>query len=166
MEFDAIPNAWWEERFTVVAAGNGEFAFHNALANRFLRLEGDKVNGGAEVRNAHALPTDWHSQRFVVVDAGGGRIALHNRAHNQFVRLCGGEIDAKGGPKAVPYESEHFQVKLCSRENDLCLTRSEGAGGRGGRAHEMAVSSRVYVCVCVCVCNGRVRCSMSPRVAL
>jgi len=116
MDFEDIPNDWRAERFTVVAAGNGEFAFHSTHENRFLRLMGDE-DGGGGIQDADALPEDWGSERFVVVDAGDGLIALHSSSHNRFVRLCGQDVNAKGSRKdavSLPdaWDSERFQVKI------------------------------------------------------
>ncbi|MFN9957455.1 MAG: fascin domain-containing protein, partial [bacterium] len=89
------------ERFTVIDAGGGEVAFHNRFHNRFLRLNGDSVDGYGGPRNATDLPADWLAERFRIIDAGNGKFALHNASHNRFIRVCGGMVDARGGPMNV-----------------------------------------------------------------
>jgi hypothetical protein len=69
-----LPPEWAWERFTIVDAGNGKYAFHNPSNNRFLRMSNSTVDGkGGEERVVHDLPPEecWRWERFVVVELTG-----------------------------------------------------------------------------------------------
>jgi hypothetical protein len=53
-----LPSDWACERFTLVDAGNGKYAFHNTQYNRFIRLYGGRVDTGGGVRNVDSLPPE------------------------------------------------------------------------------------------------------------
>jgi hypothetical protein len=112
--------AW--ERFQVVDAGDGKVALHCAFHNRFIKIDGDDVNGFGGPKGSDDLPADWASERFSLVDAGNGKYAFHNFHHNRFMRLVNLSVDAKGGRKdmdKLPPESEwtgeRFQIVLHPR---------------------------------------------------
>ncbi|CAE7485079.1 unnamed protein product [Symbiodinium natans] len=68
--------------FTVVAAGNGQVAFHNSRHKRFVKMNGATMEV-SPVRAADDLPASWTWERFTVIPAGLGEFALHNSAHNR-----------------------------------------------------------------------------------
>ncbi|CAE7801647.1 unnamed protein product, partial [Symbiodinium sp. CCMP2456] len=70
---DGIRDWWTHQRFTVVDAGNGQIALHNALHNKFLKSHG---SGVSPTKNVNELPHDWGAEKWKVVDAGNGQIAL------------------------------------------------------------------------------------------
>ncbi|CAE7899170.1 hypothetical protein AK812_SmicGene17375 [Symbiodinium microadriaticum] len=70
---DGIKDWWNHERFTVVDAGHGKIALHNAHHNKFLKSSG---SGVSPQKNVNELPHDWGAERWNVVDAGNGQIAL------------------------------------------------------------------------------------------
>ncbi|CAE7868826.1 unnamed protein product, partial [Symbiodinium necroappetens] len=70
---DGIKDWWTHQRFTVVDAGNGQIALHNALHNRFLKSFG---SGVSPHKNWNELPHNWGGEKWNVVDAGNGQIAL------------------------------------------------------------------------------------------
>ncbi|KAG1658456.1 hypothetical protein FOA52_005620 [Chlamydomonas sp. UWO 241] len=72
-------------------------ALHSTCHRRFLRLDGEHVDGHGGHRDADDLPDDWNLERFTVVDAGPGQIALHSASHNRFVRIIVDRVDARGG---------------------------------------------------------------------
>ena len=72
--FVVICDGWLEggsgsERWTFVDSGNGRFALHHGLSNRFLRIYDERVNGGAGVCDIDKLPPEnvWPCERFIVV---------------------------------------------------------------------------------------------------
>ncbi len=50
----------------VVDAGNGEIALHNEVHNRFVRMNGHKLDT-SPVKGAHELPAGWSWERFKAV---------------------------------------------------------------------------------------------------
>ena len=95
------------ERFFVVDAGFGKVALHCPVFNRFIRIDGESVDGFGGKRDANNLHVE--NERFTIVDAGNGKFAFHNALHNRFIRICFGRVDTLGGPKDVdklPEESE------------------------------------------------------------
>ncbi|CAE7886089.1 unnamed protein product [Symbiodinium microadriaticum] len=70
---DGIKDWWAHQRFTVVDAGNGQIALHNAHHNRFLKSFG---SGLSPHKNWNELPHNWGGEKWNVVDAGNGQIAL------------------------------------------------------------------------------------------
>jgi len=84
-----------------VDAGGGEIALHNAVYKRFLRMDGERVDGFGGIMNVEKLPSGWANERFTLVDAGKGKFAFHNSKHNRFIRMTGESVDAKGGVRDV-----------------------------------------------------------------
>jgi len=116
MDFDKFPADWQWERFTVVDAGNGEFALHSGVFNRYVRLIGDRVDSQGGVKGKNELPREWNSERFTLVDAGDGLVALHSNSHNRFMRMDDHlSVNAKGGVRdcdSLPdcWGAERFRI--------------------------------------------------------
>ena len=83
-----MPDWWTWERFTVVDAGHGQIALHNAVHNRFVG-----VGAASPHRLVDQLPGDWGSEKWDVWPAGNGEIVLHNRHHNRMLRMSGHTVD-------------------------------------------------------------------------
>ncbi|CAE7340122.1 unnamed protein product [Symbiodinium sp. CCMP2592] len=83
---DGIKDWWTHQRFTVVDAGNGQIALHNALHNKFLKSHG---SGVSPTKNANELPHNWGAEKWTVVDAGNGQIALQGTS-KRFLKVDGG----------------------------------------------------------------------------
>ncbi|CAE7243402.1 unnamed protein product, partial [Symbiodinium sp. KB8] len=89
------------ERFSVVDAGNGLVALHNARNNRFMKMShGDMT--ASPIKPANRLPASgWYSEYFQIVDAGDGMVGLHNPYFNRFVQMhSNGHVQATGGRNA------------------------------------------------------------------
>lgn len=61
-----LPIGQLGERFKVVDGGNNEVAFHNARANRFLRMNNQAGMDTSAVQNWNSLPGGWTWERFQV----------------------------------------------------------------------------------------------------
>jgi len=66
-----IPLGWTWERFRVVRLGNGEFAFHSAIHNRFLRMNPNGYLESSDQINWNALPNNWSWERFKIKTKDG-----------------------------------------------------------------------------------------------
>ncbi|CAE7797059.1 unnamed protein product [Symbiodinium sp. CCMP2592] len=87
-----FPRNWVHEVFTVVDAGNGNIAFHQANVNRFLRLEADKIITSSPMA-AYELPSDSPGEVFQVVHTGDGElIAFYNPHFHRFIDMKGGNV--------------------------------------------------------------------------
>ena len=65
---DLPPESEWGcERFTLVDAGDGKYAFHNSLHNRFMRMCGSSVDARGGPRNVDQLPPGWLSEQFEII---------------------------------------------------------------------------------------------------
>ncbi|CAE7242733.1 unnamed protein product [Symbiodinium sp. CCMP2592] len=108
-----MPDWWTWERFTVVDAGNGQVAFHNSLHNRFLKMNGDRMQSSAP-QAPDALPAGWSWERFTVLPAGHGQFMLHNSVHNRVVQMTNDNVAASPhmNPQDMPGEWtwERFQI--------------------------------------------------------
>jgi hypothetical protein len=84
------------ERFKVVDAGDGQVALYNIWHQRFLRVNGDDVDGlGGPVGQ---LDPSWVLEKFSPVLHPSGAVALYCGAAQRFVRIMGESVDARGGP--------------------------------------------------------------------
>ena len=66
---NSLPADWACERFTLVNAGNGKYAFHNSLHNRFIRLCHGFVDTCGGPKYVNNLPSEsvWESERFEII---------------------------------------------------------------------------------------------------
>ncbi len=103
-------------RFTVVDAGNGELALHNAKWNRFVRMNSDGDMDSSGHKAASALPPahQWTHERFTVLSKHG-KIALHNAYWNRYMRmLSDGTVDCSAphdaGSMPDGWKGEWFTV--------------------------------------------------------
>eukprot|EP00747_Dinoflagellata_sp_TGD_P031070 gnl/TRDRNA2_/TRDRNA2_135053_c0_seq1.p1 gnl/TRDRNA2_/TRDRNA2_135053_c0~~gnl/TRDRNA2_/TRDRNA2_135053_c0_seq1.p1 ORF type:complete len:723 (+),score=125.29 gnl/TRDRNA2_/TRDRNA2_135053_c0_seq1:138-2171(+) len=112
----SLPDGWTWERFVVVDAGKGEFAFHSEIHNRFIRMHQNVKMDNSGTKDFNKLPAGWTWERFVPVEVGDGKIALHSRIHGRFIRLRADNNLADGSDKkqrnALPpgWTWERFQV--------------------------------------------------------
>ncbi|CAE7778229.1 unnamed protein product [Symbiodinium sp. CCMP2592] len=103
-----IPKNWPREKFTVVDAGNGMVALHNAHSNRFVSMR-DKGMGTTPEKAANALPSKWGWERFVVIPTKPqeNEIALWQPDHNRFLRVNdkgGCDRSSKKSPQDLPHD--------------------------------------------------------------
>ncbi|CAE7256573.1 unnamed protein product [Symbiodinium sp. CCMP2592] len=115
MNGHGIPDSWTWERFTVVDAGNGEIALHNAFFNRFV-----KIDGVSDHKNVHELPHDWTSERFKVVEVGNGEMAFYNPTQNRFLLMGANRVGHSNHPPNPPklpsdWGWERFRVVAAER---------------------------------------------------
>ncbi|CAE7238427.1 unnamed protein product [Symbiodinium sp. CCMP2456] len=113
MDEKNFPDDWTWERFTVIDAGNGQVAFHNSIHNRYLKMNGDRMQVSPP-KAPDAFPSDWPWERFSVLPAGHGQFMFHNSAHNRAIRMTGDKVDASGhmNPHDIPadWTWERFQI--------------------------------------------------------
>jgi len=81
-----LPYTRAHERFSVVDAGNGLVALHNAKNNRFMMMEGTEMMASPRGA-ANRLKTNWVSVKFEIVDAGDGMVGLHSPFHNRLAQM-------------------------------------------------------------------------------
>ena len=107
-----LPYTRAHERFSVVDAGNGLVALHNAKNNRhmmakemnlsyhnketilsithphnrFMMMEGTEMMASPRGA-ANRLKTNWVSVQFEIVDAGDGMVGLHSPFHNRLAQM-------------------------------------------------------------------------------
>ena len=121
-----MPDWWTFERFTVVDAGNGQIALHNALHNRYVKMGPNGDMTVSPVRNLHdPFPHDWFSERFTVLSAHDifdGVIGLHNSAHGRMLRMTALTVDA------FPVAAQDFTSGLFQESFRIVLA---GAGNQG-----------------------------------
>jgi hypothetical protein len=102
-KYGSIPSDWEWERFMVVYAGHGQYAFHNRKHNRFIRLNNQKdqhkAMDASGKRPANRLPGGWTWERFKIVDAGDGQVAFYNKKNNRFMRMDGKHKHMDGSGK-------------------------------------------------------------------
>ena len=119
MNLEDLPAQWHSERFTVVDAGSGQFAFHSAPHGRFMRMVGSTVDSKGGEKASGELPDDWDAERFIIVDAGNGLVALHSKRNNRFVKMDGSNVNGNGwngcgcrDAESLPnaWASERFKV--------------------------------------------------------
>ncbi|CAE7564912.1 unnamed protein product [Symbiodinium sp. CCMP2592] len=77
-----IPDHWNWERFTVVDAGKGEIALHNAAWNRFVG-----PGSRSSQKDVDKLPTSWGSQRWTIREEGNGEVSLYNKKHKRCLKM-------------------------------------------------------------------------------
>jgi len=65
-----VPGLSDEEKFTVVDAGDGNIALHNAGYNRYIRMKNGEDMDASDVKDIDKLPADWSWERFQVLDLG------------------------------------------------------------------------------------------------
>ncbi|CAE7627339.1 unnamed protein product [Symbiodinium sp. CCMP2592] len=119
---DDLPGDWTSERFTVVDAGNGQVAFHNAAHNRFLEMRPHAKMGCSNPHAVSDLQDWWTWQRFTVVPAGNGQFVFHNTLHNRMIRMTDHIMDASGekSPQDLPsgWTSERFRIVRVSEASE------------------------------------------------
>ena len=134
MNREHLPAAWRSERFTVVDAGCGEFAFHSEVQGRFIRMIDHLVDAKGGEQAVDELPGHWAAERFVIVDAGNGLVALHSTRNNRFVKMDGDCVNGGGGRRdavSLPdsWDSERFSVvELDKKQQDKKDVGDSGSG--------------------------------------
>jgi len=111
---DDLPGDWTWERFTVVDAGNGQVAFHNAVHNRFLEMRHHATMGCSNPHAVSDLQDWWTWQRFTVVPAGNGEFVFHNTHHNRMIRMTDHIIDASDekSPQDLPSDWTWLRFRI------------------------------------------------------
>ncbi|CAE7949800.1 gsk3, partial [Symbiodinium sp. KB8] len=79
-----LPSNWVWECFTVVDAGNGQVAFHNAAHNGFIQMRGT-APGSTDPRGTSDFQSTWTWERFTVVPADHGQFVFHSTHHNRMM---------------------------------------------------------------------------------
>ncbi|CAJ1415977.1 unnamed protein product [Effrenium voratum] len=113
MNIHDLPDSNTWERFGVLQVEaylepGDTVALHNAVHNRFLRMNANGIMDRSDVLNWNALNGGYTSERFTVVDAQDGQVALHSAVHNRFVKMDGGHMSgsAHKAADALPPKSE------------------------------------------------------------
>lgn len=114
MDEKNFPDDWTWERFTVVDAGNGQVAFHNAVHNRFLEMRHHATMGCSNPHAVSDLQDWWTWQRFTVVPAGNGEFVFHNTHHNRMIRMTDHIIDASDekSPQDLPSDWTWLRFRI------------------------------------------------------
>ncbi|CAE7037123.1 unnamed protein product [Symbiodinium sp. CCMP2592] len=86
MNADALPSGWTWSYYTVVDAGHGKIALHNAVHNRFVRMNGAEMETSVPMASSD-LPANSAGEAFAVRYFPTGGIALHNTFFNRYVRM-------------------------------------------------------------------------------
>ena len=103
--YDALPDNYHWERFTVVDAGNGQIGLFSGLHQRYVKMEDQQLMTASGLGGY---------EKFAVVPAGNGEIALHSTRWNRFVRMTGDGADGSStlAADALPgdWNWERFRV--------------------------------------------------------
>jgi len=119
--------AWTCFKFTVVDKGNGDFAFHNPLFNRFLKMnDGGKlgVTGHASVTGSQTevAAAERDTIYFKVVDGGGDYFGFWNKVQQKLISQHEGVVSASAhteSPKMPPNWSNESLRKVKYTVYDL-----------------------------------------------
>ncbi|CAK9088390.1 Tenascin [Durusdinium trenchii] len=120
-KLDDFNPGWYSVPLKVVDGGNGQLAFYNERAKKYVSMTGTDVSPSSTLDD---------QAKFTAVDMGSGKIALHNAKYNRFLAMRssgnmersgvkdGDDIPSSGWEEAVFTVLKSFNCKTGSGE--LC----------------------------------------------